>query len=292
MTDSGNDPIAVQPGIARARVLKLPSPPLGSGPKGHLIIDLTQGARSPPTITSALAAAIRNGPEARATASRSSSAILVKLVSHKMGETFRTDSGGEEDPLVLAEVLEDVRHYRAQPAEIWFHDGARMRRAFPDLGLCLLDGSVELWEVKPEGLGEKFRGRLEAIGLSLASVGIRYRVRTPFWSRQEPRLSNAKALHRQGDRLLTPGFIAAMAETLPCLPEKTVGCLRRALGAGLADIYAAAAKGGLSIEITRGRLGDNSEIRLPRPGASSGAFELEDASSAGSGRISGVYRPV
>ncbi len=180
-------------------------------------------------------------------------------------------AGGEERTLVLADVLEDVLAFRPQPVEVRWNDGSQMRRSFPDVGVVVLDGTVELWECKPRDHDADLLERLKPLAHVLRRSGVKYRVRTPRWFKAEPRLSNARRLARQGDRQVDPGLRATVGSLLNA-GAKTFGQLRQASGANVAELLGAAARGVFAIDIDGMTLGDASAVRVARKAARSGAF--------------------
>ncbi len=235
----------------------------------HHVLDLEGDPREAAPI---VAAAVRAGPAARRTASRSAGSVLPTLPSNKMRSAFEAESLGEERVLTLADVLEDVVAFRPQPLEIRWRDGLRARRAFPDVAVVLLDGSVELWECKPRELDARLVEQLRPLALALRRHGVRYRVRTPGWFAAEPRLSNARRLARQGDRPDDAGLRAALGRALAGVPACTFGDLRAAVGAGVAELLGAAARGAFAIGIDGSPIGEGSPVRAAAAGALGGAY--------------------
>ena len=145
---------------------------------------------------SAMALAVANGPAARHTANRWSVSSTVRDLSHKMAEEFSFDSSGQGDAMAPADMLEDVAAFRPQPVEVRYHDGSKPRRAFPDLGLHMVGGTLELLEVKLERSDPALVSRLRALRAGLREHGITYRVRTRLWQNRQPHLATAAGLRR------------------------------------------------------------------------------------------------
>ncbi len=245
------------------------------GPKalrGHAIVDLSAGTGS---ISSAVAAAVAAGVPARRVASRSASNILISMVSNKMGASMAAESPWEERALTLADVLEDVIAFSPQPVELRWSEGERTRRAYPDIGVVLLDGTAELWECKSSDTDHLLAAKLKPLAVSLTRRGVRYRARTPRWLAAQPRLSNAQRLAVHGTQSPDLAVCEAIARALPLVRTPVLGALRETTGAGAAQLLCAAAHGVFAVCIDGVRLGDASPIRASKPGARSGAYLFE-----------------
>lgn len=241
----------------------------------HPYLDLSAGL--PPDAAALLVkTAVAYGSGARRTARRSASSTTATVVSNKMSEAFAAESGHEAEALLLADVAEGVAAFRPQPVAVRYWNGDRMANAFPDIGIVLLGGGVELWEVKPERRDDDLVRRLGHLASALRGHGITYRVRTPRWLRHGSRLANARLLHRQGDRPVAAWLPPAIAETLASPGTGTVGALRTTLGIDPEVVCAAAARGALAIDIGSGPLSDATTVRVPRRGARSGAYDTSD----------------
>ena len=245
----------------------------------HLILDLTTPVPSGVAME-ALSAAILHGQFARRTASRSHAAICTSFSSRKMKHAFPTESSGEADALLHADVLEDVVAFLPQAVEVRFLHAARMRRAYPDLALLRLDGSVDLWEVKPERIGADRIARLGHLKAALNASGIQYEIRTPSWLRRYPQHHNATELHRLGDHPVPGPLQARIGQILACGGATTLGMLAAGTGAGIEILIAAAARGMFSVDVGTGVLGRSTMVRIARPGARSGAFEPSSRKTA------------
>lgn len=218
-------------------------------------------------------AAIRGGDSARQPAKRSASSTPTTLVSYKMGEVFATDCGGEADVLMLADILEEVAAFRPQAVAVRYFDGRRIARAFPDIALRMIDGSIEFWEIKPERHDAETIERLCILASTMRAAGLRYRVRTPRWFRRNPQLTNARLLYRQADRPITDRLAADIEAAIDRQGCRTLGALRGALGIGMYVLHGAAARGLFAIDIATERLNDATSIRKALRGACSGGYE-------------------
>lgn len=264
----------------------------------HLILDLTTPLPSGIAME-ALSAAIVHGQPARQTASRSHMAIRTSFSSRKMQRAFLTESSGEADAVLHADVLEDIIAFLPQAVEVRFPHAGRVRRAYPDLALLRLDGSVGLWEVKPERVGTERIERLGHLKAALNASGIHYEIKTPSWLRRYPQHHNASELHRQGGHPVPGPLQAGIGQILARGGATTLGTLATGTGAGIEVLIAAAARGMFSVDVGTGVLGRSTPVRVARPGARSGAFEstsrktaaVDSVGNAGAGKI-GVERRI
>jgi len=245
----------------------------------HLILDLITPIPSGVAME-ALSAAIVHGRFARRTASRSHVAICTSFSSRKMQHAFPTESSGETDAMLHADVLEEVMAFSPQAVEVRFIHAGCVRRAFPDLALMRLDGSVDLWEVKPERIGAERIARLGHLKAALNASGIRYEIRTPSWLRRYPQYQNARELHRLGDHPVPGSLHAGIAQILAHGGTTTLGALAAGTGVGIEILIAAAARGMFSVDVGAGVLGRSTLVRAARPGARSGAFETTSRKTA------------
>ena len=258
----------------------------------HLILDLTTPVSSDVAM-GALSAAIVHGQFARRTASRSHVAICTSFSSRKMEHAFPTESSGEADAMLHADVLEDVVAFLPQAVEVRFLHAGRVRRAYPDLALLRLDGSVDLWEVKPERIGADRIERLGHLKAALNASGIHYEISMPSWLRRYPQHHNASELHRLGDHPVPGPLQVGIGQILARGGATTLGDLAVGTGAGMEILIAAAARGMFSVDVGTGVLGRLSSVRVARPGARSGAFEstsrktaaVDSVGNTGAGKI-------
>jgi hypothetical protein len=225
-----------------------------------------------PEIAARLEAAIMAGVPARRTATRSHSTIPTHGVSRKTRLAFSTDSHLEAEAAMFADVLEDVVTFSMQPVALRYHDGNRAFSAFPDIGLKMLDGSVELWEVKPERVSEQLVRRLGTLARLLHAHGIRYRVRTPFWMGRSPRHANVRAIWAAGGITLPDTIHSDLQQCLSSARATTLGALRAELGVHHDALYAGALRGLVAVDLDAMPLCDGSPVRAPAAGALSGGY--------------------
>jgi hypothetical protein len=241
----------------------------------HLTIDTT-ALNDRDALADAVCCAIENGPCARQVARQSANVILSTVPSHKMAREFEAESGIEGIAIQYADVGEDVAVFGTQRVEVIYDYNGRVRRGYPDVAIQYLDGSVGFWEIKPERNSSSLVGRLGALRASLMSCGIRYDVLTPFKLEREPRLSNIRQLHRQGSRPLPPSFRSLAQAVFRASPLTNIGMLRKAVGCDIGDVFGAIAQGLIAADMDLYILGDLTQVRMPRLGARSGAFFLDD----------------
>lgn len=254
------------------------------------LLDLTIPA-VPGVLAQQLARYVGQGLVARRPASKSAVTVVVTCLSSKMGETFAFESSGESETMAHADMLESVASFRPQPVEVRYVRGGAMCRAFPDFGVVTLDGSVEIWEVKPERRSPSLVARLSALATALAEHGIPYRVRTPRWYRRQPHSANVRFLARHAGRPLPDSLASDVAALVPTDGRLTLGELRTRLGLEKSDICAAVARGFLAADIGSGFLDDTTVVRRPKPGARSGAY-FPDEKGRAVPRPGRLIRPV
>ena len=217
--------------------------------------------------------AVALGGSARRSASRSYSAVVGMFPSLKMGTTFPVESSVEADVLVLADVLESVRVFRPQALRVLFPYQGRLRTAYPDIAIIRDDGQPELWECKPDRvLSDERFARLQALRRALHAVGISYRVRQPGWSHREPLASNAALIRRYANQPLPYG-LPGMALGIMRSGPTTLGAIGREAKATMPMLLSLAARGVIALDIGSLALGEDTVVRQPLPGASSGAFD-------------------
>ena len=238
------------------------------------------GGMSPPEVVAILEAAVRAGVPARRTATRSHVATPEHGVSRKTGLAFSTDSHLEVEAARFADVLENVTAFSMQPVCLRYRDGSRLARAYPDLGLLMIDGSPELWEVKPERASEVRVQRLATLSRLLHAQGVRYRVRTPFWLGRAPRRANVLAVWASDGAAIGDALRADVAQCLG-LSIRTLGALRAELGVQVNILHAAVLRGLVAVDLDAAPLSDATSIRAPLPGARSGGYLGADARKVG-----------
>ncbi len=234
---------------------------------------MLDGSMSAAECRAAVVGAVALGRFARRAASRSHCAVVGMFPSSKMRATFPMESSVEAGVLVLADVLESVRVFRPQALRVVFPYQGRPRTAYPDIAIIRDDGQPELWECKPDRvLSDERFARLLALRRALHAVGISYRVRQPGWSRREPLASNAALIRRYANQPLPYGLLG-MALGIVRLGPTTLGALGREAGATMPMLLSLAARGVIAVDIGSLPLGEDTVVRQPLPGASSGAFD-------------------
>lgn len=241
----------------------------------HVVLDLTVEMESDSSASAQLMQCLDSGSHARRAGTRSSVTTPCTFASSKMGECFEAESPGEAEAMLLAEVLEQVVAFRPQAVEVCFFEGVERRRAFPDLCVGMLDGSVELWEVKGRSVSSALVRRLGRLSAALRKVGVRYRVLTPYTLGHGSRLANAGAIHRLAFVGLTSSVTMAIERAVPMLDVATLGGLQAATGLRRSEILAAAAKGKVAVDIGGDPVGAATRVRPALPGARSGGFVQE-----------------
>ena len=231
------------------------------------------GSMSASECRAVVVSAVALGGPARQSASRSHSAVVGMFPSLKMGTTFPFESSVEADVLVLADVLEAVRLFRPQTLRVIFSYQGRLCTAYPDIAIIRDDGQPELWECKPDRVlsDEKF-ARLHALREALHVAGIPYRIRQPGWCGRTPLASNA-ALIRRYAHLPLPYGLFGMALGIVRSGPTTLGALGREARATMPMLLSLAARGVLAVDIGSLPLGEDTPVRQPLPGATSGAFD-------------------
>lgn len=258
----------------------------GQEVSGELRLDV---AACPAACKSVIASAVAGRTFVRRVAARSREAVVGQFPSFKMGSTFPAESDCEAGILMLADVHEDVRAFRPQALRVSYRHGGRTVSACPDIAVVRTDGYPELWECKPNrGVGRAAFHRLRDLHDALQAVGIRYRVRQPFKVLREPRRRNATLLWRHADCHLPDG-LAVQAEDAVQTGVPTLGMLASRTGASFPMLLALAARGHIAVDIGLAPLGHGSLVRMPVPGATSGAF---DATDAASGNARDIIRPT
>ena len=234
---------------------------------------MLDGSMSAAECRAAVVGAVALGGSARRSASRSHSAVVGMFPSLKMGTTFPVESSVEADVLVLADVLESVRVFRPQALRVVFPYQRRLRIAYPDIAIIRDDGEPEFWECKPDCvLSDERFVRLLTLRRALHAVGIPYRVRQPGWSRREPLASNAALIRRYASQPLPYGLFGLALGIVRSRPT-TLGILGREAKATMPMLLSLAARGVIAVDIGSLPLGDDTVVRQPLPGASSGAFD-------------------
>ena len=217
--------------------------------------------------------AVALGRFARRTVSRSHCTVVGMFPSSKMRATFPVESSVEADVLVLADVLESVRLFLPQALRVVFPFQGRLRIAYPDIAIIRDDGEPEFWECKPDGvLGDERFARLLALRGALHAVGIPYRVRQPGWCRREPLASNAAMIRRHAEHDV-PHRMVGLASRAGGSGPTTLGALGRKLKATMPVLLTLAAGGIIAVDIGDAPLGEDTLVRQPSPGATSGAFD-------------------
>ena len=231
-----------------------------------------EGGMCPREIKARLKAAVTTGIPARSTVSRSHVATPVRGVSRKTRLPYATDSMLEAETAIFADVLEDVVAYAMQPVCLHYRDGGRLTRAYPDVGLLMIDGTVELWEVKPERASEALVRRLGTLSRLLHARGVRYRVRTPLWLHRAPRRANVRAVWASDGVAVGETLRDDLAQRLGAGEATTLGALRAQLGVEAPVLHAAVLRGLVAVDLDAGPLSDASPVRPPKPGALSGGY--------------------
>lgn len=173
---------------------------------------------------------------------RGSEARKVRTRSHLgyTGEVPMTRLGGklvsaesllEFDCLVVLDDVEpDIVDVTAQPFELLIPFGPKgASRWTPDFQVVHADGRQELIEVKTEKTlhpddPEKRRivlARVAAMRSAAAAAGYQFRILTEREIRVQPRLDNARLVHRAMSPFLSENNILQAAETLRALEETT-----------------------------------------------------------------------
>ncbi len=249
---------------------------------GVLRLDI---AACPAACTSVVTSAVAGRTFVRRVAARSRETVVGQFPSFKMNSTFPAESDCEAGILMLADVHEEVRAFRPQALRVYFTHGGRTVSACPDIAVVRIDGRPELWECKPNrGVGRTAYHRLRDLYHALQAVGIRYRVRQPFKALREPRRRNATLLWRHADCHLPDG-LAVQAQDAVQAGVSTIGMLASRTGASFQMLFALAARGHIAVDIGLTPLGHDSLVRMPIPGASSGAFDAADAASSNARNI-------
>ena len=242
---------------------------------------MLDGSMSAAECRAAVVGAVALGRFARRTASRSHCAVVGMFPSSKMRATFPMESSVEAGVLVLADVLESVRRFQPQALRVVFPYQGRLRIAYPDIAIIRDDGEPEFWECKPDGvLSEQKFARLLALRAALHAVGIPYRVRQPGWCRREPLASNAALIRRHATDDV-PRRAVRMASRAVRSGPTTLGALGRKIKATMPVMLTLAAGGIIAVDIGDAPLGEDTLVREPLPGTTSGAF---DRSASAGGR--------
>lgn len=239
----------------------------------HLELDLTTRAGLKRDAIAELASRIAQGDlAARSVATYSARTTPMTVASHKMNRALRAESPAEANAIQLADVLENILAFCPQPVEVRYHDGKRFRRAYPDLGLVMLDGSVRFWEVKDDIASAELVQRLGRLSAALQRNAVGYRVVTSRWLASAPRMANVRELRRNRDWPFGGHTRASISAVLDQLASPTLGALQEKLCLTRPEILAAAAQGVVAVDIGLMEFGSRSSVRAALSGARSGGF--------------------
>ena len=90
------------------------------------------------------------GPSGKKKKTRKPTFHQGEFESRKMnGALYHYRSGFERDIYGLLEQDRDVHAYHAEPYKIPYHHNGKWHNYIPDIRVEFIDGSVEIWEVKP-----------------------------------------------------------------------------------------------------------------------------------------------
>lgn len=228
--------------------------------------------QSPDEALTTLRDAIRRPGAVRTAASRSYDAIVGRFPSHKMRTGFAAESHVEFQAFLLADVLERVLYFNAQPVQVRYLHKGQIRTAYPDIAIETADGKLEVWECKADSrMRKEVIERHVSLHQALREIGIPYRIMQPISLGQEPRAANAEMIWRQADRLIPSDLQDAV---LGCVRSgaETLGQIRDALNCSMASLLALVGQGKLAVNIHDAPLTSASFVRAPLPLATAGGF--------------------
>lgn len=133
--------------------------------------------------------------------SRSNHRCTEKFPSWKMKTMLPCESLLERNTFTIFDVAPKIKSVLAQPAKIEFHMDGEKRVHYPD-ALITTDKGRTFVEIKysDDAFDPEVEKRSECLRRLLPPYGYTYEVLTELSIHQEPRLSNARYLHRNGWR--------------------------------------------------------------------------------------------
>lgn len=116
--------------------------------------------------------------------------------SHKLGRMVPWESFVERDAILLLEISSGVVSYKAQPTVIYYFDGSKFRKYYPDFEVVLSDGSMFHLEIKlaEELKKPELKTKFRLIASHYQNIGFGFKIVTEEDLRREPLLSNAQTL--------------------------------------------------------------------------------------------------
>jgi hypothetical protein len=188
--------------------------------------------------------------------------------SVKCGYAVPWESGNELRAIYDAEVRTDVVRYRVQPHTLHLGDGKGVRQYTPDLELQLIDGTIEIVEVKGrfiEDADPQYSEKLNAARKVYAITGHKFRVIEYDQCRdaQSKAVDEVQAYRRV---VITPGDTIAIAELFRTEDQLPLGCISLGSGNGIVDrakLCAMMVRRIVDIDLSKGLRAD-SMVRLIR----------------------------
>lgn len=206
-----------------------------------------------------------NQPRARKVVSRRTRRVVGYFCSVKAAALVPWESQLEFDFLRLIEVDNSIRTYRSQPESLRYQMDGERHRYYPDFRIEYWDGRTEVVEVKMAEKAAKpeMQELFGIVGELFWKRRIRYRVVTEDDIRQEPLLSNAKALLNL--RMVKPSkeVVFRVARAFSQSQPATLGELEEALGAspGLREqLYSLAMRNGFDLDLHSAPLSERTNI--------------------------------
>lgn len=219
-----------------------------------------------------------------------------RFFSGKRNAVVLYESSNEFNCLTLLDVWESVVTFGPQPCRVNYTLDHKQRWTYPDFSVRLLDGRVELWEVKPDD-GVPAQSK-KAICEACNIKSVRYRVVTHSYLKREPILKNARLLNDFKAAPVDPSLVKSVSKALGHAHIRTLSDLCMATRLKAVDLLPAALRGHFAIDLGSSAFPAGALIRPARSGATSGGFISHSKSSAvaaeasfADGNISTCIRP-
>lgn len=201
-----------------------------------------------------------------------------RFFSSKRNAFVLYESSNEFNCLTLLDVWEDVVAFGPQPCRVDYTLGNKKRWTYPDFAVRLLDGCVELWEVKPDdGVPTQTK---KAISEACNIKNVSYRVVTRSYLKREPILKNARLLNDFKAASVDASVEKSISKALGHTRVRTLSDLCKATCLKAADLLPAALRGHFAIDLGSDAFPAGAFIRPARSGATSGGFVSHSKSSA------------